>query len=593
MQADDKQVALTKQLMGYFEAQGMSRRRFVKLLGAAGSGMMLSSLLVACGGDESDESDTSATSTSTTSSSGGTGGGTTPAAGDESSPATGGGSSAAATPKVLVVGSGQDISNLDPHIGHDYSIAAAQKAVYDTLLRYKDNPPDLENLLAKSYESNADASEWTFVLDERAKFHDGTPVKASDVVYSFQRMLRKNKGVAWMFVNIMEEDGVTAVDDHTVKLALTIPFAPLPLILPWLFVVNEALVKQHETNGDEGEAWLLDHEAGSGPFTIKRWQVGDSYEFEAVSDYWWGWPEEGHLAGFIWKISRESSSTRLMLLNGDVQIGFDMSAEDTDALVNEESLFVNDELSLTVFAVDLNNQVGPTSDVNVRKALSYAMDYDAIIKIFNGQAVLLNGPLPEGLGEYVNPNLDIYRHDMDKAKAALAAADPQYASGGFELEYVYVTGLQWEEQIGLILLDKLSQLDIKVKMTPMVWPDMVARAKDSKTAPAMFAVQSGTDYADPDNFLWQSYHSSQAGFWSAAAHYKNPDLDKVLEDARSTPDHAQRVQLYYQAQEILVADAPVIWGQNPKSRLVLSKKVGGYVYCPIMGTYLQPLWVED
>lgn len=591
MQVDDKQVALTKQLMGYLEAQGMSRRRFVKLLGAAGSGMMLSSLIAACGGDEGGSGGTSATSTLGSS----TGGGTTPVTDGEASPVTGGGTSSggAAAPKVLVAASEQDISNLDPHIGHDYSIATAQKSVYDSLLRYKDNPPELENLLAKSYESNDDASEWTFVLDERAKFHDGSPVKASDVVYSFQRMLRKNKGVAWMFVNIMKEDGVTAVDDHTVKLALTIPFAPLPLILPWLFVVNEALVKQHEVDGDEGEAWLLDHEAGSGPFTIKRWQVGDSYEFEAVPDYWWGWPEEGRLAGFVWKISRESSSSRLMLLNGDVQIGYSLSSEDTDALAKEEGLFVNDELSLTVFAVDLNNQVGPTSDVNVRKALSYAMDYDAIIEIFNGHAVLLEGPLPKGLGEYVNPNLDIYRHDMDKAKAALAAADSQYANGGFELEYVYVTGLQWEEQIGLILLDKLSQLDIRVKMTPMVWPDMVARAKDQNTAPAMFAVQSGTDYADPDNFLWQAYHSSQAGFWSAAAHYKNPVLDKVLEDARATPDHEQRVQLYYQAQEILVADAPVIWGHNPKSRLVLSKKVGGYVYCPIMGTYFQPIWMKD
>ncbi len=282
-----------------------------------------------------------------------------------------------------------------------------------------------------------------------------------------------------------------------------------------------------------------------------------------------------------------------MLLNGDAQIGYSLSSEDTNALESQESLTVLDELSLTVFAVDLNNQIGPTSDINVRKALSYAMDYDAILEILSGHAVLLKGPLPQGLGDFVNPNLDIYRYDIDKAKATLAAADPQYANGGFELEYVYVTGLQWEEQIGLILLDKLSQLNITVKMSPLVWPDMVARAKDQNTAPAMFAVQSGTDYADPDNFLWQAYHSSQAGFWSAAAHYMNPGFDKVLEDARATADHDQRVKLYYQAQEILVSDAPVIWGHNPKSRLVLSKKVGGYVYCPIMGAHFQPLWLKD
>jgi peptide/nickel transport system substrate-binding protein len=219
------------------------------------------------------------------------------------------------------------------------------------------------------------------------------------------------------------------------------------------------------------------------------------------------------------------------------------------------------------------------------------MDYDAIIKALNGRAVLLEGPLPSNVGDFHNPNLGLYRYDMAKAKDALSKSQ-QYAAGGFELEYVYVTGLQIEEQIGLILLDKLSQLNIKVKMSPMVWPDMVARAKTPDTAPNMMAVYSGTDFADPDNFLWQAYHSSQAGFWAAASHYKNPALDTLLEDARKTPDHQQRVQLYFKAQETLVNDAVEVWGQSEISGLARSKKVGGYNYCPIMGVYFQPLRVE-
>lgn len=606
MQADDKQIALTRSLMAHFEAIGVSRRHFLKLLAAASGGTAVASLLAACGGDDDDTTPTTTTSGGATSTAGGSGAATTTTGGGTTSSPTSGGASggatsttgstgagAGATPKVMVAVSGQDISNLDPHIGHDYSIASTQKSVYDTLLRYQGNPPELENLLATNYESNDDASEWTITLDDRAVFHDGTPITADDIVYNVGRLIRKNKGPAWMFANIMTEDSATKVDDHTVKLTLETPFAPLPLILPWLFIANQKVIAQHEDGGDEGEKWLLDHEAGSGPFTIKRWQVGDSYEFEAVADYWWGWPEEGHLAGYIWKISRESSSTRLMLLNGDAHIAFDLSAEDAEALKKEANLVVNDQPGFGVFAIKLNNQVGPTSDVNVRKALSYAMDYDAIIDALNGQAVLLEGPLPPAIGDYVNPNLDIYRHDMDKAKAALAQADPQYANGGFELEYVYVTGLQIEEQIGLILLDQLSQLNINLKVTPLVWPDMVARAKQPDTAPNMMAVYSGTTYADPDNFLWQAYHSSQAGFWAAASHYKNPEFDKVLEDARATADHAKRVELYYKAQEILVADAVEIWGQSEFSRVTWSKQLGGYVFTPIMGYYFQPMYLMD
>lgn len=585
---DDRQVALTKALMAHYEAIGVSRRHFVKLMGAVGGGVGLSALLAACGGSDSGDSGTgdSGTGDSGTGSTGDSSSGSSSSGSDSPSTGSGGGTG------IVVAASGQDISNLDPHVGHDYSIASAQKSVYDTLLRYQGNPPVLENLLATEYEANDDASEWTFKLDERAVFHDGTPVTASDVVYSVGRLLRKNKGPAWMFVNIMDENSASALDDHTVVFKLTTPFAPLPLIMPWLFIVNEKLVKEHEQDGDEGEAWLIDHEAGSGPFTIKRWQVGDSYEFEAVPDYWWGWPAEGRLDGKVWRIIRESSSARLALLNGDAHIAFDLSAEDAAALAKEPDIIVNDRAGLGVMAIKLNNQVGPTSDIQVRKAISYAFDYQAAIDALNGQAIPLEGPLPKALGEFHNPNLDMYTHDMDKAAEELAKSE-QYANGGFELEYVYPTGEQLQEQMGLILLDKLSQLNISVKMTPMVWPDMVAQAQDPETTPAMMAIKSGVSYADPDNFLWQAYHSSQAGFWAAASHYKNPEFDKILEEARATSDHDERVKLYHRAQEILVADAVEVWCQSEFARVAWSKKLGGYEYCPIMGHYFQPMYLKS
>ncbi|RIK43537.1 MAG: ABC transporter substrate-binding protein [Chloroflexi bacterium] len=579
MQVDEKQIALTRSLMAHFEAHGVSRRNFLKLLATAGGGAALSSLIAACGGDDDDDAPTAtsaaAAPTATTA-------GSTPAA-PEATPTTGG---TTAEPMIAIIASGQDISNLDPHTGHDYSIASTQKSVYDTLLRYYGNPAEIQNVLATEYEANEDASVWTFKLDERAVFHDGTPVTASDVVYSAGRLIRKNLGAAWMFVAVMDETSAVAVDEHTVTMTLKSPFSPFPLILPWLFIVNEKVVREHEVDGDEGEGWLLDHEAGSGGFTIKSWQVGDSYEFEAVPDYWFGWPEQGRLAGYVWKIMRESSSQRLALLSGEIHMAHGLSSDDFVAVASEPGFESINEPGLSVFALKLNNQRGPTSDVNVRKAIAYAMDYDAVITALNGRASLLEGPLPN-LGDFVNPNLNLYRLDMDKAKEHLEMSE--YPDGGFELEFVYVTGLQIEEQIGLILLDNLSKLGITLNMQALVWPDMVARAKEVETAPDIMAVYSGTSYADPDNFLWQAYHSSQAGFWAAASHYKNPELDKILEDARSTPDHQKRVELYHKAQEILVEDAVEVWIQNQWNNWVWTDKLV-YQYTPIMGQYIQPMY---
>ncbi len=484
---------------------------------------------------------------------------------------------------VFVYGSGQDISNLDPHTGHDYSNASGQRAVYDSLMRYEGNPSVLKPLLAREVTGSPDAREWTIKLVDNAVFHDGSPVDAEAVKYSFDRMLKKNLGVAWMFATVMDQTSTQVVDPHTLKVTLIKPFAPFDAVLAWLFVVNPKVVQQHVQGDDEGEAWLKQNEAGSGPFTIKRWEPGSVYEFARFPEYWF--KAEGvaqPLDGFVWRIIRESATKRIALEEGEISYGDNFTAEDIEALRQEQTLAVNDSPSLSAFAIKLNNQVGPTADINVRKALSYAFDYDAVIDAILGRGVLMEGPLPVGLEAWHRKELPVYRHDMEKAKAALAES-AQYANGGFDLEYVYVTGLAIEEQIGLILLEKAAELNINLKMVPLVWPDMVARAEKPETAPAMMAVYSGTSYIDPDNFLWQAYHSTQAGFWAAASHYTNPDLDKLLEEARSSTDEAKRKELYDQAQLKLVEDAVEIWGMSETDNDAWVSQLSGAVYDPVMG----------
>src|SRR5215207_1202444 len=173
--------------------------------------------------------------------------------------------SAQASNNVLVYGSGQDISNLDPHIGHDYSIAAGQRCVYDSLLRYEGNPAALKPLLATEATPNEDATVWTIKLDPAAKFNDDSSVvDATAVQYNFNRMLRKNLGVAWMFTGIMDESSAQVVDATTLTVTLLKPFAPFDAVLPWLFVANPATVQANDSGGDEGEAWLKENAAGSG-----------------------------------------------------------------------------------------------------------------------------------------------------------------------------------------------------------------------------------------------------------------------------------------------------------------------------------------
>lgn len=476
-----------------------------------------------------------------------------------------------------------DIPNIDPAIGHDGAIAVTQKHLYDTLYRHLGNPAELVPWLATGHTVSDDAKTWTFTLDPNAKFKDGSPVTADAVVYSTQRIIDLNQGVAWMFDGILDKENVTAVDPQTVQFTLSAPFAPFLHATAWIFVLNPAEVQANEKDGDQGQEWLVSNSAGSGPFTIVRWEPGNLYEFTADPDYWKGW-ESAHVDGYIHQVSTESSTKRIALQNGDIQMAEWLSAQDKTILAKTSGVVVPMDPSITTYTIKLNNKVGPTADVNVRRAMSYAFDYDAMIEILGGFGTRIAGPLSTALaGARQDP---VYQTDLDKAKEELAKS-ADYADG-FEIDFVYVTGLEEERQTGQILADQLSNLNIKVNVVGMEWANAVALFADPETSPAMFPIYSGSDYPDPDNYLWQSFHSSSAGTWTGADHYANPDVDALLEQARSSTDEATRTDLYDQVQQIVIDDAVEIYLTSPIEALPHREELVGYQYTPVMGS--DPWW---
>lgn len=352
--------------------------------------------------------------------------------------------------------------------------------------------------------------------------------------------------------------------------------------------MNEALVREHEVDGDEGEGWLIENEAGSGSFFLKSWNPGDSYEYEAIPDYWGGWREEGRLAGYVWKIMRESSTRRLGLLSGEVHIT-GLSPDDYSAMSNESGFqFISEELGY-VFNLRMNNQGAHTVDINMRKAISHALDYESVLQIFLGEAALLHGPLPAN-HPWNNLDMEVPRLDLDKAREYLAMTD--HPDGGIELEFIMFTGLDWQEQVGLILLENLRALNIDLKITPLLWPDMLARMADSSLAADLTCVIVAANYPDPDAFLYSMYHSSQAGTFQAASHYNNPVYDELIERGRRTADEDTRREIYDEAQQILVDDAVDVWVHTPFAQAVISDQVGGYVFGPL-GTLMFDKWLKD
>ena len=481
--------------------------------------------------------------------------------------------------RVIIVASNQDIPNFDPHVATGYSSAMMMRNVYDSLVRVEGNPPKPVPHLAASWTSSPDGLEYIFKLDPAARFHDGSNVTAGDVIYSFQRLLRLNRGNAWMIQGIVTPAGLSAPDAGTVKFSLAKPFAAFLQVLPWCWVASK---KQIEANlgADDGQTWLKANLAASGAFRVRRAEAGNLYEIERAEN---GWKKGGgNVTGMIWRVTRETSAQRLMLQRGEVHFAVDLNSEDMDALKDKPGVVSVIEPEYRTFSIKMNTKHGPFADVELRRAVSYAFNYKAMADAA-GYADLMIGPLPHGILGH-NPGLAVPRMDIARAKEHLAKS--KSPNGGIKLTFVHVSGLDQQRRWALVLLDSLKQLNIELDIKPMIWPDMVASCRSPETFPDFFPVYQTANYGDPDNIAYAAYHSSRNGNWQNAV-YANPDVDKLIESGRAEPDEAKRVAIYRAFQEMVVADAPDIFGVLERRKLALRDNVQGFSFVPVASNAIE------
>ena len=475
--------------------------------------------------------------------------------------------------RILIIASNQDIPNFDPHIATGYSASFLLRNVYDALVRAEGDPPQTRPGLATSWTSSPDGRELVFKLDPAARFHDGSPVSAQDVVYSFKRAVRLNKGNAWMIAGVVGPDSVSAVDDHTVKFALLKPFAAFLQVLPWIWVVSQ---KQVEANlgSDDGQTFLRTRIAGSGPFKVGRAEPGALYELARAPDDWR--KGGGNLTGAIWRLTRETAAQRLMLQRGEVHIAVDLTSEDMDALKDRPGVVSVIKPEYRTFSIKMNTRHGPLADIELRRAISYAFNYKAMVDAA-GYAELMQGPLPKGILGF-DPDLVVPRADLARAREHLAKS--RTPNGGFRLTMAHVSGLDQQRRWALVLLDSLKQLGIDLDIKPMIWPDMVAATRSPETTPDFFPVYQTANYADPDNIAFAAYHSSRNGNWQNPV-YSDPQVDGLIEKGRAEQNEAARVAIYKALQQKIVADAPDIFGVLELRKLALRDSVQGFAFTPV------------
>ncbi|MBI3991860.1 MAG: ABC transporter substrate-binding protein [Candidatus Lambdaproteobacteria bacterium] len=482
------------------------------------------------------------------------------------------------TPAKFVFANTSNYDTMDPHQAFDVGRVAVRLNLYDGLYRWHDNPPKIEPWLAESYTVSPDGLTWTFKLKQGSKFHDGSEVTADDVVYSTERIFGVGKGAASLFTRMLSPGSTKAVDKYTVQFTLSKPSAIFLSIVPEVHVVNSKLVKEHVKDGDWGAAWLSENDAGSGSYMLTKYDPAVGWTATRFADHFYGWGDK-FIPEIEFRTVSEINTRVLGMINGDYH-GTDgyLPQDQVKRLKETETVKVLEQESMRIFMFQLHNQRAPTSDVHVRRAISYAFDYDGFIKnILGGSAERNPVPIPNNMWG-VPKDVTGYTYDLEKAKAELAMAKSKPKRS---LTIGVLTGYAQTEQAATLLQNGLRQIGVESKIESFPWPVIVGNMSKPETSPDISIYWISTYYADPNNWIGEMFHSGGWGTFKSSSFYKNPKVDDLLDKALKTTNQEERAAAYADAARIVYNDAGGVWVYNTKWFGPFAKNVEGMRFSPV------------
>jgi peptide/nickel transport system substrate-binding protein len=476
---------------------------------------------------------------------------------------------------------------LDPHAVFDVGRVASRLNLYDGLMRWQDNPPQLEPWLAESYEISDDGLTYTFKLRQGAKFHDGSAIEASDVVYSIDRILGMQKGAYSLFNGVIEPGTTQAPDPHTVVFTLTNPSAIFLATVPEIHIVNTDLVKANEKDGDWGTTWLSSNDAGSGSYQLTRYDPAIGWQATRFEDHFMGWDSNPNpLDEIEFRTVVEINSRVLGLMNGDFH-GTDgyLPQDQVKRLAADDNIYVDEQESMRIFYSIIHNGRSPMNDVNFRKAISYAFDYDGFIdNILSGSVARDPVPLPNNIWG-APAGVEGYTYDLEKAKEHLAMVKEPLR----KITLGALAGYGQTEQAAALLQNGLNKIGVETEIVAEPWPVASGKMRDEQQMYDLLFLWRSTYYADPNNWVGEMYACDQIGARNNSW-YCNPEVDKLLMEARTTTDTELRRANYEKASTMVMEDAAGIFVYNTKWFGPFNTKVKGVRFCPI-GNGQEMRWV--
>lgn len=470
---------------------------------------------------------------------------------------------------------------------------ASADVIFDTLVVYDEAAHKVVPALADKWEVSGDGLTYTFHLRPGVQFQQTKYFKptralaADDVVFTFGRMLDANH--PWHKVSgpngfphvqsmglVKLVKVVTKIDDATVRFELTEPNATFAAILTMGFasIYSAEYADQLLKAGSQTE--LNAKPIGTGPFMLKSYTKDAIIRYEANPRYWGTKPKAERL---VYAITPDPTVRAQKVRAHECDIALSPKPQDVATAKTDKALKIVQTPAFMTAFVALNTRHEPLGNDKVRQALNLAFDRTTYLKtVFDNTAQPATNPYPPNTWSY-DKSVKPYPYDVAQAKKLLAQAG--YPNGFSTTIWVRPTGsvLNPNPKAGAELLQAdLAKIGVKADVKVIEWGELIKQAKQGQHD-LLFMGWAG-DNGDPDNYLTPLFSCNAVASGINFARYCNPQLDKLIADARVTADQTQRTKDYEAAQKIIHDQALWIPLGYPTASAITRASVSGYRVSP-------------
>jgi len=496
-----------------------------------------------------------------------------------------------------------DLRSLDPHVAYDETSGEGVHLLFDTLVDYEPGTARLVPSLAERWTVSPDGRTFTFQLRPDVRFHNGRLLVADDVRRSFERMLDPARipCPGTTFYHLIEgfDDfqnharstlrGITVVDAHTVQFTLSEPDQTFlsALALPFAAPVPVELADSM------GRDRFAQSPVGTGPFVLERWEMGARLIFRRNPRYWRS--DYPHLDRIVLETGIAPHLQFMRFQRGD------LDHVDSGGIITADHVwlqrnaawrpYIENLPDIALWGVAMNTERPPWNNVHLRRAFAFAIDRESLCRSRNNRVRPIGGVYPPELPGY-DPTLPgAQRFDPQRAREEMALAGHANGLPGEHLLWVIEgdAGMFYGQQ----LQADLRRVGINVRLRPASFAVFLENTERRGSAELSLSGWS-QDFPDPSNFIDTLFHSRsiQAENSQNQAFYSNPRLDTLLDHARVELDPRRRIEMYRQAERIVVNDAPWAFLYYPVKTEVRQPYVRGYRPSPVWSHEFRPIWLD-